>query len=330
MRLLVLGGTRFLGRHLVNAALAHDHQITLFNRGQSNPDLFPQVEKLIGDRDGDLSALENRQWDAVIDTCGYYPRIVRASAELLADSVGHYTFISSISAYAAPILPGTSEIGPLATMKDESIEEITGETYGPLKVLCERAAKAAMQGRTLIIRPGLIVGPHDPTDRFTYWPVRLARGGSVLVPDCLDMKVQVIDARDLAEWTIRMAESQQTGVFNAVGPEYTMTLEDVLTACQLASGNTVSLIAADQAFLREHGVEPWTGLPLWVTAEDAGIERIKNTKAIAAGLTFRPIATIARDTLEWHRTRPVDYEMRAGISTAKEAEIIAAWRARSS
>ena len=182
MNLLILGGTVFLGRHLVEAALARGHAVTLFNRGQHNPDLFPEVERLRGDRDGDLQALEGRRWDAVVDTCGYVPRVVRASAEMLAPNVDHYTFISSISVYADTSKPGIDEQAPVGTLDDPTTEEVTGESYGPLKALCEQAAEAAMPGRVLNIRPGLIVGPHDPTDRFTYWVRRVAEGGEVLAP----------------------------------------------------------------------------------------------------------------------------------------------------
>ncbi len=209
MKLLVLGGTVFLGRHLVEAATARGHSVTLFNRGQHNPELYPEVEKLRGDRDSDLSALQGRRWDAVIDTCGYLPRAVRASAELLADAVDHYTFISSISVYADFHTPAMDESAPVGTLADETVEEVTGETYGPLKALCEQAAERALPGRVLNIRPGLIVGPHDPTDRFTYWPVRVARGGEVLAPGRPHVPVQVIDGRDLAEWTVRMVEARQ-------------------------------------------------------------------------------------------------------------------------
>ena len=199
MKLLILGGTVFLGRHLVEAAQARGHQLTLFNRGQHNPELFAGVEKLRGDRSGDLSALRGRRWDAVIDTCGYIPRIVRASAELLADAVDHYTFVSSLSVYADTSRPGIDESAPVGQLADETVEDITGETYGPLKALCEQAAGRALPGRVLTVRPGLIVGPHDPTDRFTYWPVRVARGGALLAPGRPERRVAFVDVRDLAE-----------------------------------------------------------------------------------------------------------------------------------
>ncbi|MCE5207811.1 MAG: epimerase, partial [Chloroflexi bacterium] len=207
MKILVIGGTRFLGRAAVEAVLAAGHKVTLFNRGVSNPSLYPQVETIIGDRSMDLSLLKGRSWDAVIDTCGYVPRVVRMSASALSGSVGHYTFISTISVYSETWKTGIDENGVLGVLEDETTEEITGGAYGPLKALCEQAAEDAMPGRVLTIRPGLIVGPHDPTDRFTYWPVRVAQGGEVLAPDSPDYKCQVIDVRDLAEWNIRMIEA---------------------------------------------------------------------------------------------------------------------------
>jgi nucleoside-diphosphate-sugar epimerase len=206
MRLLILGGTAFLGRALVDDALGRGHELTLFNRGKTNPELYPEVERLQGDRDGDLTVLQGKTWDAVIDTSGYVPRVVGQSAELLADAVGHYTFISSISAYADFSQPGADENAAVGKLEDESVEEIDGDTYGPLKVLCEEVVEKRLPGRTLIIRPGLIIGPHDPTDRFTYWPCRVERGGEVLAPGKPEKSVQFIDARDLAAWNLDMVE----------------------------------------------------------------------------------------------------------------------------
>src|SRR5436305_843135 len=264
MRLLIIGGTVFLGRHLVEAALQRGHEVTLFNRGQHNPELFPEVEKLRGDRDGELSALKGRTWDAVIDTCGYFPRVVRQSAGLLADSVGHYTFISSISVFPEDVPPGTTENAPLLSMDDETVEEITGETYGPLKVLCERAVEEELPGRTLIIRPGLIVGPNDPTDRFTYWPVRVARGGRTLAPGRPERLIQFIDVRDLAEWNIRMVEDRKTGIFNANGPNYDLSMGSLLESCKDVSGSDAEFVWVSEDFLTENGVGEWMDMPLWV------------------------------------------------------------------
>src|SRR5579872_4273010 len=232
MKLLILGGTVFLGRHIVEAALARGHEVTLFNRGQHNPDLFPEVEKLRGDRNGDLAALQGRQWDAAIDTSGFVPRVVRASAEALANAVKHYTFISSISVYADFTKLGIDESSPVAKLVDESVEEVTGETYGGLKALCEQAAEEALPGKVLIVRPGLIVGPDDQTDRFTYWPYRVAQGGEMLAPGRPAHQEQFIDVRDLAQWIVRMVEAGKTGVYNATGPDYVLSTQQLLEVCK--------------------------------------------------------------------------------------------------
>lgn len=329
MKLLILGGTVFLGRALTESALARGHTVTLFNRGQHNADLFPELDKLRGDRNGDLDALKGRQWDAVIDTCGYVPREVRASAELLADAVGHYTFISTISVYSDFSQPGMDESGPLGTLEDETTEEVTGETYGPLKALCERAAEAALPGRTLNIRPGLIVGPHDPSDRFTYWPRRIAQGGDVLAPAPPDQLVQIVDARDLAEWNIRLVEAGQTGIFNATGPDVPLTMQALLETCQAVTSSDARLVWMDEAFLLEQGAVPWMEIPLWVPAsEGAGFSEVNCQKAIASGLTFRPLAETIRDTLAWDATRPQEVKLRAGLAPEKEANLLQAWHDR--
>jgi 2'-hydroxyisoflavone reductase len=332
MKLLILGGTVFLGRSLVDAALARGHEVTLFNRGQHNPELYPAVEKLRGDRDGDLRALEGRQWDAVIDTCGYVPRIVRASAELLADAVGHYSFISSISVYDNFRVRGMTESAPVGTLEDPTVEDVLSH-YGPLKALCEQAAEAAMPGRVLNVRAGLIVGPHDASDRFTYWPHwphRVAKGGDVLAPGRPDRAVQIIDVRDLAEWNVRMAEHGVSGVFNATGPDYTLTMGAVLETCKNVSGSDARFVWASEQFLLDAGAQPWTQLPLWVpdTEENAGFSTVDCSKAFAAGLTFRPPAETVRDTLAWDATRPADEERRNGLPPERETELLQGWRAR--
>ncbi len=331
MQLLILGGTVFLGRHIVEAALARGHQVTLFTRGQHHPDLFPTAEKLRGDRGGHLAALAGRRWDAVIDTSGYVPRVVRASASLLADAVTHYTFISTLSVYAEPIQPGADETAPVATLPDEGVEEVTGETYGPLKALCELAVTEAMPGRALIIRPGLLVGPHDPTDRFTYWPRRVTRGGTVLAPDRPDYPVQFIDARDLAAWTVQMIEAGRTGTYNATGPATPLTLGHLLEECRRVSGSNARVVWVDEAFLLQAGVAPWTDLPLWIavgqTPQMAGLLALRIDRALTAGLSFRPLATTIRDTLAWDATRPADGERRAGLPPAREEELLRAWHA---
>lgn len=323
MKILILGGTIFLGRHTVEVALARGHEVTLFNRGQRNPDLFPNVEKLRGDRNGDLSALRGRKWDAVVDTCGYVPRLVRASAELLAQAVERYVFISSISVYRElDKAPGLDEVSPVGKLEDETVEEITGETYGPLKALCEQAAEAALPGLALNIRPGLIVGPHDPTDRFTYWPVRVARGGEVLAPDGPNWQTQVIDVRDLAEWTIRLVEAKAAGVFNATGPDYALTFGQLLDECKAVSGSEARFVWVDGKLLLEAGVQPWSELPLWRSGGDM---TVSVSKAIANGLTFRPLADTIRDTLAWGATRSSDHEWRAGMKREREEEVLKLW-----
>lgn len=329
MKLLVLGGTKFLGRHFVAAALARGHAVTLFHRGRTNPDLFPEAEHVLGDRDGGLGALAGRTWDAVLDPSGYVPRVVRASAAALAGRTGRYAFVSSISAYAAPLAPGADESAPLATLADPAVEEITGETYGGLKAACEREVARAFGEQALVVRPGLIVGPHDSTDRFPYWPRRLARGGEVLAPGRREQPVQVIDGRDLAEWLLAMLEQDRGGTYNAAGPAAPVTLGTLLEQLALAVGSTGSLTWVDEAFLLARGVQPWTELPLWLPADEAGLDEVSVQRAIAAGLTFRPLAVTARDTLDWDLARPDEARANSPVLTpAREAELLAAWRAR--
>jgi 2'-hydroxyisoflavone reductase len=330
MKLLVLGGTVFLGRHIVDIALQRGHEVTLFNRGQHNADLFPQVEKLRGNRDGDLAALKGRTWDAVIDTCGYVPRIVRDSAELLADAVEHYTFISSISVYADSSKPGITEDYPVFKLEDETVEQVTGETYGGLKVLCEEAAEAAMPGRVLTVRSGLIVGPNDPTDRFTYWVCRVAQGGELLAPVEPEVAIQVIDVRDQAQWILDMAEARRAGVYNVTGPDYTLTFGELFRTTQQFSGTEVDLVWAARDFLLANEVQPWSDLPLWIPADtdDAYWSAVDISKAVNDGLTFRPLSDTVRDTLDWANSRPEDYALRAGLSPEREEELLAAWHNR--
>jgi 2'-hydroxyisoflavone reductase len=328
MKILILGGTIFLGRHLVDAALARGDSVSIFTRGKHGPDLFPQVERLRGDRDGNLGALEGRAWDVAIDTCGYVPRVVRASTRLLASSVAHYTFVSSISVYPDTRTEGIDEGAPVGTLADPTVETVDGETYGPLKALCEVAAEQEMPGRVLNVRPGLIVGPHDPSDRFTYWVERLAGGGDVLAPGRPERPVQVIDARDLAAWILEMASRRATGIYNATGPDRPLTLGSVLDSARRISGSDARPVWVTQAFLEAHGVEPWSEMPVWVPedGDSAGIFSIDCRKAFAAGLTFRAIDETVADTLEWARSLPADRKPRAGIPREREAELLAAWR----
>ena len=330
MKLLVIGGTRFLGRAIVNQALAAGHEVTLFNRGQSNPELFAEVETLVGDRDGGLDILHGRSWDAVIDTCGYFPRLVHDSATLLADAVEHYVFISSISVYPFDALrePGLAEDTAVGTIEDETVEEVTGETYGPLKALCEQAAEAAMPGRVLNVRAGLIVGPHDQSDRFTYWPYRVAKGGAVLAPDNPDYLVQFIDVRDLANWILHMVEQRKVGDYNVTGMAGQVTLGDVLAISRDVSGSDATFTWVEESFLREQEIEPWSHLPLWVGGGLPGFNLVSCDKAFADGLQIRPLADTVRDTLDWQATRPADHEWRAGLDPEREAELLQKWQER--
>jgi 2'-hydroxyisoflavone reductase len=329
MDLLVLGGTRFLGRHLAEAALGAGHRVTLFHRGRTGADLFPGAEHVQGDRDGGLGALAGRRWDAVMDTSGYVPRLVRDSARALAGAAGHYTFVSSISAYAAPIASGSDEDAPLATLADPATETVSGGSYGGLKAACEREVNAAFGDRALIVRPGLIVGPHDSTDRFPYWPRRLARGGDVLAPGTPALPVQVIDARDLAAWMLAMAGRRGAGVCNAVGPATQLTMGECLERVRVAVGSDARLVWVDEPFLLARGVEPWMELPLWVTGEDIGHSEVNAARARALGLSFRPLEETARDTLAWDLARPEEARAASpALKPGREAELLAAWVSR--
>ena len=324
MRVLLLGGTLFLGRHLVEAALERGHEVTLFNRGVTAPDLFPEIETLLGDRDaGELGALRGRRWDVAIDTSARVPRWVSDAAGLLAETVEHYTFVSSISVYADTSRPGTDETAPVHTLADETVEEITSaEAYGALKALCERAAEDAMPGRVLSVRAGLIVGPYDPTGRFTYWVHRIARGGRVLAPEPRAQPVQLVHGRDLAEWMLAMAERRESGVFNATGPERPLTMEGLLETIDETTGSGARLVWTDERYLVERGVEEWSELPLWlapgVNPESAGLMAVDVRKALAAGLRFRPLSETIRETLDEAETIPT-----AGLPAARERELLA-------
>jgi 2'-hydroxyisoflavone reductase len=329
MKLLLLGGTGFLGHHIVEAALRCGHEVTLFHRGQTHPDLFPDLDHVQGDREKDLTALSGRYWDAAIDTCGSFPRAVRASAEFLASAVDHYTFISSLNAYAQVNVDGIDESYPVGTLPDETVEEVTNTSYGPLKALCEQAAEHVLPGRVLIIRPGLIVGPSDPTGRFTYWPRRLAQDGEVLVPDRKDQPVQFIDVRDLAEWNIRMVEANQTGIYNATGPAHRLTLQQLLEQCKTVSGSDTHLTWVSEAFLLEQEVTPWRELPLWIPRTlGVGRQAADIRKALDAGLTFRPLTETIHDTLVWDRAHPGTVVQSGSITPGREADLLHAWHMR--
>lgn len=325
MKILILGGTQFVGRHFADAAEARGYQLTLFHRGRTGAGLFPDAEHLLGDRDGaGLEVLRGRTWDAVVDTCGYVPRIVRQSTALLADSVARYVFISTISVYAGFKAPHQDETAPLGVLQDPNIEEVTGETYGPLKVECERAVEEAFPGRALMIRPGYIVGPYDPTDRFTYWPRRIAAGGDVLAPGTPSQPMQVIDARDLAEWTVKMLEAGETGIYNATGPDYALTLGEVLETCRTVSGSEARLHWVSEAFLKDHDADSTRLLPFYIPPSSGmdGLMTASIGKALAQGLTFRPLAVTVEDTLAWDKTRPADVPLQVGMPLEQERELL--------
>lgn len=321
MKILIIGGTRFVGRHLVTSARARGHEVTLFNRGKSNPGLFRRVKTIQGDRETDLEQLSG-QWDAVIDTCGYLPRIVRMSAEALKDKVSRYVFISSVSVYASFKKIGIKESDAVGTLADENVEEITGETYGPLKALCENTVQGVYGPRSLIIRPGLIVGPHDPTDRFTYWPVRIAKGGDVLTPDRPDAMTQFIDARDLADFIIKLIDQNVSGTFNAIG--YPVTLNTVFEACKRISKSNATFKWAPVDFLEKHNVAPWSDMPIWVpeVGDDAGVSQVDVSKAVHAGLTLTPLTDTIKAIYDWEFERPQGHEMKAGLKPEREKELL--------
>jgi 2'-hydroxyisoflavone reductase len=293
--------------------------VTLFNRGQTNPGLFPEVEQLRGDRDGDLSALAGRSWDAVVDPSGYVPRVVRASAELLRGSVGHYVFVSSISVYAWPLPPAADESAPIAPLAEET-EVVDGDSYGPLKARCEDVVREVFPGAHTNVRAGLIVGTHDPSGRFTYWPMRLARGGRALAPGDPGRQVQFVDVRDLAAWMVEAAARGVAGDFNATGPAERLSMGDLLEACARAGAPDAELVWAPNAFLAEHGVQEWIELPLWLEHET--FMQLDARKAVAAGLRFRPLAETVADTLTWAEADPAPLAQ-AGLAPEKEAALLA-------
>ncbi len=337
MRILILGGTGFIGPWQVRDAVARGHDVTLFNRGSRPANLPPEVEHLRGDRAGHLAALHRRDWDVAIDNPVMLPSWVRTIGPVLSERVAHYIFISTISAYADLSGGGIDERAPTATYTDGDPFAVTMEIfranaaamYGPLKAVAEQEAERCFPGRTTIIRPGLIVGPGDPTDRFTYWPVRIARGGEVLAPGTARDPVQVIDVRDLAGFVVGVAQQNATGVFNVTGRSISIgsMLEPM---CPLAT-RPVRLTFVDAEFLDAHGVQPWSDMPVWCPprGEMAGVGRVSIERALAAGLTLRPIAETARDTLEWFQSLPADRQatLTAGLSPEREAEVLDAWHA---
>ncbi len=340
LRILILGGTGFTGPFQVRYALERGHKVTVFNRGKSHPGELPDgVEQLIGDRNGQLDALKDRTWDVAIDNPTSVPVWVRDAAQVLQGNVERYVFISTISVYADNSKPN-DETGALAKYEGEDAMKETRDTliasqfklYGPLKALCEAEAEKWFPEKTLIVRPGLIVGPGDQTDRFTYWPVRIDRGGEVMAPGAPADPVQFIDARDLAEWTIRMVENGESGIYNATGPAEELGVGGMLDGIKTALKSKAIFAWADAEFLEAQKVAPWSDMPVWVPprGEDGGLSRTSIKKALAAGLTFRPFDTTARDTLAWFKTLPPERqaELKAGLKPEREKEVLAEWHKR--
>ena len=337
MKILIIGGTKFVGRHLVRAALENDHEVTIFHRGNHPAGDLGDVEKILGDRNFDLDALANRKWDAVVDMCGYLPQWVESSAKALKDSVPKYVFISSISAYSDLSSPDFDESTALATLtpgqnerfaeidpKGDFVAKDLGEMYGALKVLCEEEVLKTFPDNHLIIRPGLIVGEYDFTDRFTYWVMRAAKGGKVLAPGNPDAFVQFIDAKDLAEWIVHLIERDETGIYNAVNKPFELTFGRMLEEIKAVSESDAEFTWVSDKFLDENDVAPWSDMPLHLPESLANMETANVDAAYAKGLTSRNLKDTIRDTLNWRKT--VDDEMKAGISAKLEKELLKTWR----
>ena len=335
MKILILGGTRFLGRHLAEQALARGHVVTLLHRELSGPGLFAQAEHLVADRDLDLQVLDGRRWDAAIDTSAYVPRQVRSVAAKLAGHVATYQLVSSISAYASLAQAGTKEDAALATLADPDVEAITGETYGGLKAACEAAALQAFGApHGCIVRPGLLVGPFDPTGRWTWWVQRLKDGGEVLAPGHPGAPVQFIDARDAAGWMLDQAERGTVGAFNLTGPAQALTMGEFLNAAQATLNPAAQLRWVDEAFVLGEGVAPWSDLPVWLPQASQALHQVDIGRALATGLVCRPLVQTLRDTAAWATLPAATTEATGparpavGLAPAREAALLAAWRAR--
>lgn len=344
LHILILGGTAYLGPEVVEAAMARGHTVTLFNRGRTRPELFGDLEKLQGNRDPEKHAIENdptspkgltqlqgRRFDAVIDNSGYVPRIVRASAELLAPNTGYYLFVSTVSVYKRDDVPHDDESGELATMEDPTNENVQAH-YGALKALCEQAMEAVMPGRCATVRPGLIVGPGDWTNRWMYWPRRISEGGEVLAPGDGTDRVQLIDVRDLAEFMVKMIEEKTTGTFNTLGPQGGLTMREMLEQVRKGVGSDASFTWVDTAFLQSQKVSAWMDMPLWIPMQGsyAGIGTRSVARAEKAGLRFRPVSETAKAALDWYAGLTDDQKQRYGgrFSREREREVLAAWRDR--
>jgi 2'-hydroxyisoflavone reductase len=327
--LLILGGTGFIGPHLTQEALRRGWKVTHFNRGKRSADGVLGVETLIGDRNGQLDALRGRSWDAVIDDTGYIPKYVKMSAELLAPEVGYCLYISSISAYASFAKPNDAR-SPTGKLSDPTVEEITNDTYGPMKALCEQYSEQAFKGRIAVVRPGYIVGPLDSSDRFTYWPVRASKGGEMLAPGTPRDPIQIIDVRDLSVWMMKLVEARTNGYFNAVSPPGAFTMGDLIKASQQASpqsGVKVTWVAED--FLAAHWKADELDLPPWspMKGDSAGASLTSIKSSLPTGLRSRPLHETVRDTLEWFKTLPAERQakLHAGLDPKKEADTLRLW-----
>lgn len=332
MHVLIIGGGQLVGWHIVRAALDRGFKVTLFNRGRTNPGEFPGVERLIGDRDGGLAPLADRSFDVVVDCCGFHPRIVRQSAELLRDRVGHYTFISTESVYPDELTTDIDESAPLIELAPPVPDTFVMEAYGGLKVLCERVVSEVYGRRALIVRPGLVVGPRDHTDRFTHWVRRAAQPGEMLLPGPPTRRIQLIDARDLAAFVLDRTVARDPGIYNASGPAESLTFERAVAACLEAGGHAAAPVWVEHAWLARAGANG-AELPFWFPDEarpEVPIElEISSRRGIAAGLRFRPLLQTVRDILAWDRARPADFTLRPGpLNAERERELLAAWRAR--
>jgi 2'-hydroxyisoflavone reductase len=327
VRILVLGGTSFLGRHFAQQAVEAGHSVTLFHRGKTGRGVVVGAEERLGDRDGGLDALAGGRWDVAVDTCGYVPRVVEQSVRFLKDSVDHYTFVSTISVYADFSAPGLTEEGALLPLPEPASEDVQ-KYYGALKAVCERVVLDALGPRALIVRPGLIVGPYDPTDRFTYWPMRMGRPGPVLAPGRPERTVQLIDARDLGAWMLDMAERREAGVYNATGPDRPLSMAAMIEACGRGLGHRPRIVWVDDAFLTNREVGAWMELPLWLpdSAGMGGMLSADVSRAVAKGLRFRPLEEIARDTAAWAEGEGRWRGRKAGMAPRRERELLAAWR----
>ncbi len=328
LRILILGGTNFIGPHQVRAAVERGHEVTLFNRGITNPGLFPDLETLIGDRNGELGALTGREWDVVVDNSANLPRWVRLSTEALRGSVGRYVFISSTGVYLPYLTTDIREDAPVDTIDDPETEEVNGRTFGALKALAEDEAREAFPDNHLVLRPTYIIGPGDPTDRYTYWPVRLARGGEVLAPGNPGDPMQHVDVRDLASFTIRALEDDLAGTVNVVGPREPLAMGSLLERTRAAVNSDAELVWLDAAFLRDNEVP---ALTYWTepAGDYLGMMQVNGDRAFAAGFEMRSLEETAAETLEWFNTQDAErQELRAGLAPEREAELIAAFRAR--